>query len=373
MNEFSCGTTNIDYSTDLYNEFQKIRSYKTTTFNIDPSGFEVQTTNEESFKEVKIDLPDSWVRGFLQVNSAMCMPMTSFELHPMDIHNICFILRRHKEIKGPRSMKYILEPDKPIKIIFEPWNYELTCPRSIFKGDERKEIRLWGRRRMYILERLIPIAKKFTVHLLGTGLPSFYLAEMGDMSFTLGLSGWTSNDWSTAGNFDLMAPRTEVDDFTKKNVFNGLKENWFEDVNSLSGRLNLDKNIIAGALSAYSQAGRAIYDLNKNVYRVRELTQEPLPMDKLRFSNEREKLANELINNGKVKLTSVNIDPAGNLNLKGEVKINSRILKPNLVIDSDERLIKGECSCSFYYKNKLYKGPCEHLLAIRLLYNKIIR
>jgi hypothetical protein len=86
VKEFSCGTTNIDYSAALYDEFQKIRTYKQTKFEIDPSGFEVQTTNEESFKEVKIDLPDSWVRGFLQVSSAMSLPTVSFDLHPMDVH-----------------------------------------------------------------------------------------------------------------------------------------------------------------------------------------------------------------------------------------------------------------------------------------------
>ena len=34
VNEFECGTTNIDYSATLYDEFQKIRSYKNTQFQI---------------------------------------------------------------------------------------------------------------------------------------------------------------------------------------------------------------------------------------------------------------------------------------------------------------------------------------------------
>src|SRR5207237_1964988 len=53
VGEFACGTTNIDYSEALYDEFQKIRSYKTTTFAIDPSGFEVATSGEPAHKEVK--------------------------------------------------------------------------------------------------------------------------------------------------------------------------------------------------------------------------------------------------------------------------------------------------------------------------------
>ena len=71
------GTTNIDYSDGLYEEFQKIRSYKRTTLAIDPGGFAVKTGDDEGFDEKKIDLPDSWVRGFLQVSSAMTMPMVT--------------------------------------------------------------------------------------------------------------------------------------------------------------------------------------------------------------------------------------------------------------------------------------------------------
>ena len=69
VGEFACGTTNIDYSAALYDEFQKIRSYKDTSLSVDPAGFSVQTTGEDDYREVKIDLPDSWVRGFLQVSA----------------------------------------------------------------------------------------------------------------------------------------------------------------------------------------------------------------------------------------------------------------------------------------------------------------
>lgn len=365
INEFECGTTNIDYSSALYNEFQKIRDYKETEFRVDPSGFEVQTTAEEMFKEVKIDLPDSWVRGFLQVSSAMTMPTTSFELHPMDVYNICTLLRRFKEKMGPRSMRYILKPNEPIKISFDPWNKVIECSRSVYTGSEAKEIRVWGRRRLLILERLIPVTQKFTVHLLGSGLPSFYVANLGDMNFTLGLSGWSANDWSRAGNFDLMAPRAEVDDDMKQRVFNALKQNWFEKPEVLAKRLGTTTKVVLGALSAWTQAGRAIYDLNLGVYRVRELSREPLPMEKLRFSNPQEEAANRFVKENNVRLK---IENAGNgIKLHGTVKESYyRTYNPELTIDNDERIVAGSCDCSHFIANKLHKGPCEHMLALRI-------
>ncbi len=368
INEFECGTTNIDYSQALYNEFQKIRDYKETEFKVDPSGFEVATENEDVYKEVKIDLPDSWVRGFLQVSSAMTLDGVTFDLHPMDVYNICLYLRRYKEKHGPRSMKYILKPNEPIKIILEPWNYEIKCPRSIYKGDKEQEVRVWGRRRILILERLLSVAKKFTVTLLGTGLPSFYVADLGDMNFTLGLSGWTANDWSRAGNFDLMAPRMKVDDITKQTVFNALKENWVEDVNSLSHRLGLATDVVAGALSAYTQAGRVIYDMKLKKYRVRELSKDPLPMHLLRFANPREETATRLIDQNKVTVQATERDNM--LQLSGTVRDKNRTYHPSVTIDKDERITQGSCSCNHYNMNKMRKGPCEHILSLRMKFNK---
>lgn len=371
VGELACGTTNIDYSAALYNEFQKIRTYKDTRFEIDPSGFDVQTTGEEAYKEVKIDLPDSWVRGFLQVSSAMSLPTTSFELHPTDIHNLCFVLRRHKEKHGPRSMRYHLKPGEPVRVVFEPWDIEVTCPRSIFVGADADVVRVWGRRRILTLERLIPIAKKFTVHLLGTGLPSFYVVDLGDMSFTLGLSGWTANDWSRAGNFDLMAPRAEVDGITKLCVFEGLSEGWFDTPDRLAARLNLDRAKVLGALGAWTQAGRAIYDLNKHVYRVRELSREPLPLGTLRFANEREESATRFISQNVVQVTAQSSDSSGNLKLQGTVRDKDKTFSPSLVIDKDERMLKANCTCNWHQQNKLFKGPCEHILALRMQHARV--
>lgn len=369
VNEFKCGTTNIDYSAALYNEFQKIRDYKETTFTVDPAGFSVQTTQEEMFREVKIDLPDSWVRGFLQVSSAMTLPAASFDLHPMDVYNFCSWLRRFKEKKGPRSIRFVLDPGKPVKAIFEPWNKEIICARSIYTGPQRREIRIWGRRRMLILERLIPVARKFTVHLTGSGLPSFYVADLGDMQFTLGLSGWTANDWSRAGQFDLMAPRASVEDATKLRVFSELQQMWMGKPEEISARTGVAVPEVLATLGIYTQAGKVIYDLHTGYYRLRELSKDPLPLDQLRFSNPKEESATRLATTGKIKFATQQVPSVG-LQVEGQITADRRTYHPVIVIDGDERMSTGHCDCYDYITNKLYKGPCEHMLALRMTYEQ---
>ena len=364
ISDTAYGTTNIDYSEGLYNEFQKIRNYRLTQLKIDPDGFNIQTSGEESFDEKKIDLPDSWVRGFLQVSSAMTLPMVKLTLQPMDIYNLCYRLRRKKERVGPRSMRFVLEPGKPIKVIFDPWGDEVICSRSIYQGDSARTIRVWGRRRLHILERLIPIAKKFDVYLLGDGMPSFYVADLGGMTFTLGLSGWSASDWSKLGNFDLLAPRQDVDEMTMSRVYQALNETWLESSSSLASRLQLDESTVKSALAGYSQHGQVLYDLDQDTYRIRELYREPIPMDKLRFTNEREEKAFNFVKANLAKVTDYQSGEKGT-KIAGTVMDNANAYSVDLTIDKDLRLIDGQCSCYYFYQNRLRKGPCEHMLALR--------
>ena len=363
------GTTNIDYSDKLYGEFQKIRSYKTTTLDIDPTGFDVATSREESYREVKIDLPDTWVRGFLQVSSAATLPAHVVELHPMDVHNLCFLLRRNKELFGPRSLRFQLTPGAPVKIVVDPWGTVLDCPRSIFTEGTPAEIRIWGRRRLFILERLLPRATRVRVFLLGSGLPSYWVVDMGPLSFTLGLSGWTLNNWSDAGNFDLMAAREEVDSVTRARVFDELGKSWLATPEELAQRTGLATPIVASALASWVQAGRAIYDLDKGVYRKRELTREPLPMEKLRFSNPREEAAAQLLHRAKIAIDKADTG-GGGLVLAGRIKVGDRLFAPELTFDTEQRLVKGDCSCDYFVRNRLHRGPCEHMLALRAAHRR---
>ena len=368
VNEFECGTTNIDYSYPLYQEFQKIRTYKETDFEIDPSGFEVQTGEYDAFKEVKIDLPDSWVRGFLQVSSAMTMKAYQFDIAPVDMKNILFFLFRNKEKQGPRSIRWILEPGKPVVISIDPWNKKLVCGKSIYKGDASAEIRMWGRRRLKLLERMLPSCRSISVTLLGTGMPSFFEADLVDMTFTLGLSGWTANDWSRSSNFDLMIPRHDTDGAVQQKIFLALKKVWFSSAKDIGETLGINTQVVESVMTNFIQEGKVVYDLTNQVYRLRELTKDPLPLDRLRYRNEREKQAAHIINENKIRHEKYVVKEDSILHIGfAEDKIPVEI-----EVSDDERLVSGACSCRFFKQNKLMQGPCEHMMALRKISTVLI-
>lgn len=374
LGERASGTTNIDYSERLYGEFQKIRGYKSTSLEVDPSGFDVATSLEDVYREVKIDLPDSWVRGFLQVSAAATLPAHIVELHPMDVHNICLVLRRNKELFGPRSLRFQLVPGAPVSIVADPWGTAIACPRSRYVDSRpgasaASEIRVWGRRRLFILERLLPLARRVRVFLLGTGMPSFWVVDLGDLSFTLGLSGWTNNNWSEAGNFDLMAAREDVDADTRQRVFDELGTTWLATPEELAGRTGLATPIVASALAGWVQAGRAIFDLDRGVYRKRELTRDPLPVEQLRFASDREAAAAAMLQRAKIAIDRADTVDGG-LALGGRIRDRDRLFAPELTFDSERRIVAADCSCDFFIRNRLHRGPCEHMLALRAAHRR---
>ena len=90
------GTTNVDYSWSLYEQFQKLRSYRETRFQIDPKGFEVKTEHAADYREEQIDLPPSWLRGFMQLQSAMSLPMRRVPVSREGLYNVLAWLKRHR-------------------------------------------------------------------------------------------------------------------------------------------------------------------------------------------------------------------------------------------------------------------------------------
>ena len=123
--------------------------------------------------------------------------------------------------------------------------------------------------------------------------------------------------------------------------------------------------MVLGALALYTQAGRVMYDMNKKVFRIRELSREPLPFDQLRYSSEREANADRFVRANLATVTRHDVQE-GRFSLSGTVMDDAVQYEPHITIDTDQRLVKGDCTCHFYMHNKLYKGPCEHMLALRM-------
>ncbi|MBY0522111.1 MAG: hypothetical protein K2R98_01860, partial [Gemmataceae bacterium] len=166
VDAFECGTTNIDFSAKLHHELERMRSYRRTRFDVAPEGFTVTTEDGAGHQEKKIDLPDSWVMGFLQVHSTMGLGLHRLPMAPVELYNLCRFLRRHRTRRSPRALRYELERGQRVRLVLEPWEhtFELTAP-PLYDGPKPLKVRTWGRDRLQVLARLLPVCRNVDVYL----------------------------------------------------------------------------------------------------------------------------------------------------------------------------------------------------------------
>jgi hypothetical protein len=375
IDAFECGTTNVDFSARLYSELDRMRSYRATRFDVDPSGFGVASAGVSAHKEKKVDLPDSWLNGFLQVHAAMTLGLARVRLSPIDLYNLCRFVRRRRAKASPRAMRWLLVPGRRTRVVFEPWEHVIELsPSSVFEGDKELTIRTWGRDRLRTLARVLPVVERAEVYLAGHGLPSIYVCDLGDATFTLALSGWTDNDWTGDARFGLLSRRLDAtaDELTRS--YEALRKVRFATAAALAAETGLGVEKTRSSLSFLCQAGRAMFDLGGGVFRHRDLFLEPFSAKntlnevaaKAEASDPRALAARQIFEAGDVRMIARRPVTAG-YKLSGSAKgADGERVRPLLSVDHQGAILEATCTCRHFRTHRLTLGPCEHVLALRL-------
>lgn len=355
------GTTNVDYSWQLYHNFQSLRTYRETRFCINPEGFSVQTSDRADYHEEKIELPDGWLRGFMQLQAAMSLPMKKVTLGVDAVYSLLAWLKRHREKHGPRAIRFELQVGKSPQMVLEPWNVAIESPGTVYKGAATEPIRIWGRRRLMNLARLLPLATHVDVYLLGTGLPSFWVVQMGNMRLTLGLSGWTANDWTRGSAVQMLLPPTAPSLSQVAVAATLLSQQRAVTVGKLSSDLKCSTGDAASVMNQLALRGQAIFDLDAGVFRWRQVL--PMALSDRELGSPHPELAasEQIIADGKVKVETCQDAPRGGSIVTGKVENQSC----EVLIDGDGIIRKGSCRCSWHFKSGVKNGPCRHLQALR--------
>ncbi|MDQ7823794.1 MAG: SWIM zinc finger family protein [Candidatus Eremiobacteraeota bacterium] len=378
--EVSCGTTNVDFTSWLWAALAELRSHRETWIRIDAGGFEVATSGSGGRFEQKVELPIPWIRGFLQLMGAMAMPGTSLQVRPVDLLSAIRFLRYTKAKMSPRALRYEFPPGEDARIVLEPWEHVVKLRGVSHHYEEHKVIRTWGRRRLRLIEPLLPFADAVKVYLKGRALPSFYAVKLGSITFILGLSSWSGAQWTETAGFDLLISDGEIDGGLLQSLTEKLASSYAIDARREAESLGTGIEEVTAALAALCRQGRVVYDLENRQYRYRELLDSIPPHHEIFPPDERKENARVLLREHRVTVASCTpretrkvrtMDtPAG--------KVTREILyrdwhimgsaggeKEVEVVQNDAgSLIFGTCGCRFFQDNLLNRGPCEHMLAL---------
>ncbi len=406
------GTTSIDYSSALFDGIEQIRDHQTTTLDIGQEAVHLQrselpkpstdtsdaasTESTPTVNEViekRINVPKSWIRALLQVQSAGQLAHERIDLDPIALYNVLFELRMHADIKGKRRGLLIeLIPQQLPVIILEPFDIAVTSQvsrqQTPYQGQKAKLIRLWGRRRLSLLKRLLPHTDSVSVSLLGQGMPSYWTLTGKGFHFTFAMTGFSQANWSQSLNFDLLLPARPQQNALKDESHNDdllpLVQALAEQpsrIDALTERLSAPRtsnnlmtiSLVRQQLLSGAQQGLIRYDMANQSYYYRPLTQTPLDMAQFAHHNEAEKQAFDLVSReDSVQNLNVQTMPTQGVSISADihVKEDRRTYQSQLQLGQDGLVSRAVCSCPQYLQHRLSQGVCAHLIALRLSYHQ---
>jgi len=349
----------------LHEHFQLLRSYRETRFRVDPAGFEVETSAEgqgAGYREEKIELPPGWLRGFSRIQAAMSLPARRVPLGREGLYDVLAFLARHKAAKSPRAVRFELEPGRPVRIVLEPWEERITLHGRPYDGPKPEVVRTWGRDRLRVLARLLPLVDEAEVYLLGTGLPSFWSARMGEMRLLLGLSGWTANDWTGGSALAQLAPPVEPSRYLSIQVAASFRAHPSQTLAEVAGRAGGPEPEVLACLGQLAGLGQVIHDLHAGLYRWRAVMPAALSAELIGPEDPETVAGREIAATRSVRIVRDEARGDGLRDLEGRI-----LDRPvSLVLDADGRMVRGKCTCSHHHTGGLRRGPCRHLQALRI-------
>lgn len=364
--EAAHGTAFVDLSPQVIEQIDRLRVYAPVELDAGAAGRGAARPVERA-----LEVPATWLRGFLQVQSAATLPAVSCELSPIDLYNLLFVLRTRKAKKPPRGLRFELVPGSAPRILLEPWEILLEGHGPPYDGPPRV-VRTFGRQRLLALSRLLPHVRRARAELRGPGMPVFWVLDLGRATLTVALTGWTDSRWASAGSFDALMPRGDAAEGAALSALAARQLALLEE----RGPLPLSA-LAAGASAERARAalrlaclrGQVIYDVARRVYRPRALFAEPVDEREIRYSSPREAAAHRLLDApGAVRLTKVHEIAGEGVEIHGEIADREahRGFSPRFTMDLEGRVSDAWCSCPTYRRSALREGPCEHMIALRV-------
>ncbi|MBS0657565.1 MAG: hypothetical protein JSR82_04870 [Verrucomicrobia bacterium] len=379
--EVVCGTTNVDFTAWLWGALGELRSSRETWLRLGPEGFEVETVGAGGRFEPRVELPDAWVRGFLQAGAAMALPGLRLEAEPVDLLAAIRYLRHTKAKLSPRALRYELLPGEDATLVLEPWEHGVRLHGATHGLTEPRTIRVWGRRRLALLEPLLPFAERVEIFLKGRGLPSFYAVHLPGMIFTLGLSSAGERGFSGA-NFDVpTAGPSALDPAFEGRVLAALQAQRTAAPAALAAQLEVAPAEVWRACEGLVRQGRAVFDVRTRAFRQRDLFARPLDLARIFPPDERLEEAERLVAARRVVVQSCALEettrvrrlpsPEGPVTRElvfRDWHIDGQVLPGGepvqVVVNEADRVIFGRCECRHFREHLLSQGPCAHMLAL---------
>jgi predicted nucleic acid-binding Zn finger protein len=331
---FGRGTTNVDFNQRMLSALATVRGSDPVALAVGSDGVTLETL-EGDVVEKKVNLPFRWLKGFVEVQAAAQRMHLVLEASGPEAVRF---LRGLPRMKTNRRATWIVPAGRGLRIT-------QVQPR----GDA---VRVGGLERLRAIERLAGQARMLRVFTDETTGATGWVLVFDDCRFHLLLSPEVWRGFSGEGQaLESLAGGDWQSALRRVQA----QLNWHAVIEpaDLAHRAGVGTDVARKALAALGARGLVGFDLDTGAYFHRVL---PFDLSEVERMQPRLMNARKLVADGSVRLEQRSVDSTVAFVASGDVEHRVRLTAD-----------QAKCTCPWYAKHQRDRGPCKHVLAVRIV------
>jgi hypothetical protein len=325
------GTTNVDFNPQMRAALGAVTDADSLRLSIGADAIELES-GPTKVAERRVALAQRWVKSFAEVQLAQAKLELRHELDPTPVRRFL------REVSATKT--------RGVPFWIVPSASGLRLSRQAGDG----AVAIGGVDRLRALADLAGEARAVRIYGGARGVSAWELV-LDEASFHFVLSPEASRGFSGEGGV-LTALTDPAGEDAAQRIREELRRRTTLEVEALAEATSLDVAGVRAGLAVLGGAGLVGYDLRLGVHFHRELPFEPLSVESL---HPRLRAAHKLIAQSAVRVVQRGEESAEALVASGGVEHRVHIVGDDM-----------RCTCPSYGRHRGERGPCKHVLAVRL-------
>ena len=339
--EILYGTTNVDIGADLRKSLFNVKQGDRLKFRIGDEGWKTvhsrKADNENILTDIRIQrpvkMPDRWIRAL--GNCAMLHQNMEYKFHVEGIRAKAFIAMLPPVTGKERS----------------GWLTPTKAGVMLKLMEEKNSVYISGLHRLSALRRIMSYVNAVYFYAPQNSEAGQMMIEvcMRGASITLSLTAKSYEGYSGEGALLDSLSDLKILEYADK-IDNILNFESILDLDKISESTGIIKNDIKNAIELLAVSGKLGFDVQEKAFFHRELPDDP---DRVLKDNPRLVGAKKLME--------------GVSHVEDDVwHVKSQDTTYRVIYPKDLGAHNAKCTCTWYLKHQNSRGPCKHILAVKL-------
>ena len=338
--EILYGTTNVDIGSNLRKSLFNVKQGDRLKFRIGDDGWKAlhsKNLDGSVLTDIHIQrpvkMPDRWIRAL--GNCAMLHQNMKYKFH----------------VEGMQAKSFIAMLPPVTAKEKSGWLTPTKTGVMLKSREEKNSVYISGLHRLSALKRIMSNVNAVYFYAPNDGEPGKMMIEvcMTGANITLSLTAKSYEGYSGEGALldSLSTPKILECADKIDNILN------FEsrlDIDKISKSIGIVKNDMNDAMELLAVSGKLGFDVRERAFFHRELPDDP---DRVLKDNPRLVGAKKLVEDTEYIDDNIWHVKSGDTTY--------RVIYP-----TDENLENAKCTCTWYLKHQNSRGPCKHILAVKL-------